>query len=816
MKYKNKITKILLNCYEFIPTTLLFLIIVLIMRGVETILILDKITLNAEIICRGFVTTLIMFCAFSICTFPLYFGIRLKSKKLSIIVTSIIYSLVFLFELSATIYSIQTGMLLGVEIFLRPFSETWQTIGSFMNIWLVLVFVFVIIACFIFASFLLVKRKWNKIVIICLSSIIIFFACCYCLLPTMLRPHHKNIPAVKNFITNKTNYLLANSIEYYRMNKEMNNGQNKDKNKKREIPYDEDKINEFLKDHPEWEVPDKHYPLERKNNPDNNIGHFFVKSDNIKPNIVLIIVESLGKEFADLNNYDVSFTPFLDSLANTGLYWENCLSTTPRSFGAVPALTGSVPFGNRGFQIGIMPAHNSLLSVLRNNGYTLNAFQSADFSFDGIGEFLTENKIDYLSPFYSQAEKDKDVHIRTNWGYNDSVMFNKSIGYLNEYALNKATFNLFITIQMHEPLSENNPYFINTIKKTKKMLDKLQPNIRKKIPYADNFLASVLFTDNALNNFFNQYKQREDFNNTIFIITGDHSSGKNCKIPIDYYHVPLIIWSPLIKENKKFSALVSHNDLTPSIVALLQKNFNFKAPEYVHWVGQELDTNINFTSNQKTTFLSYGREDRSFLYQDLFLEEGIVSKIINNCYSLKEDNYNLKSITEKLNSYMYVDKYTYVNNRLTKYPIYTNSKNQKLREIFLPDSIYMCFTKDTVKYPIFSNQVFKKSELKYINILMTFKVYIIKKLYLDWAPELIIDISNQDKNIFHSYYSYEKYIVNNKTETKKWLNVEVSKKINVETDLFDVNIFFNNTWGEEDDVYSMYIKDIHIVIDGEK
>jgi len=43
------------------------------------------------------------------------------------------------------------------------------------------------------------------------------------------------------------------------------------------------------------------------------------------------------------------FTPYLDSLTTKSLYWENFLSNTGRTFGVLPSLLGSLPFGKSGF-----------------------------------------------------------------------------------------------------------------------------------------------------------------------------------------------------------------------------------------------------------------------------------------------------------------------------------------------------------------------------------------------------------------------------------------------------------------------------------
>ena len=70
-----------------------------------------------------------------------------------------------------------------------------------------------------------------------------------------------------------------------------------------------------------------------------------------------------------------------------------------------------------------------------------------------------------------------------------------------------------------------------------------------------------------------------EYRNTIFILTGDHRLPE---IPmstrIDRYHVPLLIVSPLLKQPRMITAVSSHFDVAPSLLALLAHNAGIKTP----------------------------------------------------------------------------------------------------------------------------------------------------------------------------------------------------------------------------------------------
>jgi uncharacterized sulfatase len=63
---------------------------------------------------------------------------------------------------------------------------------------------------------------------------------------------------------------------------------------------------------------------------------------------------------------------------------------------------------------------------------------------------------------------------------------------------------------------------------------------------------------------------------------------------IDRYHVPLIIYSPMLQRTSQMSSVSTHFDISPTLLAYLHHNYKTKGPSLVSWIGQGLDTNRNF------------------------------------------------------------------------------------------------------------------------------------------------------------------------------------------------------------------------------
>ena len=109
------------------------------------------------------------------------------------------------------------------------------------------------------------------------------------------------------------------------------------------------------------------YPLLHRENTPDALGPYF-NTGKRSPSLVFIVVESLGRAYSGQNASLGSFTPFLDSLMQKSLYWENNLSTSGRTFQVLPSVLGSLPFGEKGFaEMGDqMPDHLSMISLLKN------------------------------------------------------------------------------------------------------------------------------------------------------------------------------------------------------------------------------------------------------------------------------------------------------------------------------------------------------------------------------------------------------------------------------------------------------------------
>ena len=178
-------------------------------------------------------------------------------------------------------------------------------------------------------------------------------------------------------------------------------------------------------------------------------------------------------------------------------------------------------------------------------------------------------------------------------------------------------------------------------------------------------LATVLYFDDALRNFIKEFSKRKDFKNTIFIITGDHRMPE---IPIstqlDRFHVPLVIFSPMISKPQKFSSVSTHFDILPSLLAFLRENYNMKMPSYVSWIGHGLDIEPAFRNIHSYPLMRNKGEFVDYIDKLDFLSKSTLYTVYRTLDIEPENNDNNQMIVRKFEDFKTKNNFACKKNRL--------------------------------------------------------------------------------------------------------------------------------------------------------
>ncbi|ERM81588.1 hypothetical protein P872_20085 [Rhodonellum psychrophilum GCM71 = DSM 17998] len=411
------------------------------------------------------------------------------------------------------------------------------------------------------------------------------------------------------------------------------------------------------------------YPFLHENNYPDVLGPFFNEFDSI-PDLVFIIVEGLGKAYSGEDAYLRSFTPFLDSLANHSLYWKNNLSTTGRTYGILTGMFGSLPFSKNGFMENApnLPKHSSLFSLLKHNGYYTNFHIGADINFDKVGSFLNYQQVDRILDLTS-FDPDFEVTPSTSgfsWGYPDKAVFENGMRKLPRNHP-QPQMTVFQTQTSHDPFIIPNEekyqamlltHLTNTLK--------VKPSEMASYLSYKSLYASVLYVDEAVKEFFEEYKKMPKYENTIFIITGDHRLPE---IPmatrIDRFHVPLMIYSPKLSRTKRIHGVSTHFDIAPSILSFLSSRYPMDLPSAVAWKGSVLDTAANFQSFISVPLMRNKTQLKEYISGEYLISENELYKISDNMNIDIVQEIGLKDkISGKFENYKNSNTYSIESDRL--------------------------------------------------------------------------------------------------------------------------------------------------------
>lgn len=364
---------------------------------------------------------------------------------------------------------------------------------------------------------------------------------------------------------------------------------------------------EYQKVFPGRDYISSQYPFLHHTEYKDVLGKYFNK-DTASPNIVVLIVEGMAGRFIHPIR-GVNFMPFMDSLSQQSLYWDKFFTDGERSFAVVPSLTGSLPYGEKGFTLmEKMPYHFSLVNVLKRNNYFTSFYYGQGAWFHRKDYYFGQNNIDLIMDNHKYDPDFKKIIVGSFfWGYNDHDLFTQYLR-TTDTLQNRRRLDIFFTGSSHSPFEIPDADHYQQL--LEERISHCSAEDQEYFNTYGKYYRSLLFVNDAIRYLVSEYKKRPEFKHTVFIITGDHPMSE---IPIENslkrYHVPLIIYSPLLKEHKTFHGSSSHLDIYESLLGFLHRNYGTKVPAVSAALGSYLDTSTctyNF-KNKNIAFMNTNR-----------------------------------------------------------------------------------------------------------------------------------------------------------------------------------------------------------------
>lgn len=275
-----------------------------------------------------------------------------------------------------------------------------------------------------------------------------------------------------------------------------------------------------------------------------------LRNSERRDNIVIIIVESLSAEYTGIGNPHQGYTPFLDKLSERGIFFKNSFANGRRSIDAPPSILAGLPhLRDETFYCTQFKHLHGIGSLLKEQGYNTSFFhggRNGTMYFDVFSQRMGFDR------YYGLNEYPKPEDSDGIWGIYDEPF----LQYMAEELSRRQ--QPFASVVF--TLSTHNPY-------------KIPPQYEGVFPKDDLPIhETVGYLDHALKKFFETAEKMPWYNNTLFVITGDHIGPPRTIYPrlIDNYRVPLIFFHPSRKLPKvNTDRITQHVDIGPSVLDFL-------------------------------------------------------------------------------------------------------------------------------------------------------------------------------------------------------------------------------------------------------
>ncbi|MUP39682.1 LTA synthase family protein [Labilibaculum euxinus] len=280
--------------------------------------------------------------------------------------------------------------------------------------------------------------------------------------------------------------------------------------------------------------------------------------DDKKYNVMLITVESLSGSFFTRFGGKDNITPNMDTIVQQSLFFTNFYATGTRTVRGMEALTLSLP-PTPGFSIVKRPKNEGMFTlgnILTSKGYNSSFIYAGNGYFDNMNYFFGNNGYNVVD---RNDFLDSEITFENAWGVCDEDLFAKACQVADSsYKEGKPFHNFIMTTSNHRPYT--------------------YPDSKIDIPSHTGRNGAVKYTDYAIAKFLREAKDHEWFKNTIFVIVADHcaSSAGKTSLPVNKYHIPLIIYAPNIIQPSENNTLSSQIDFAPTILGLLNMDYTSK------------------------------------------------------------------------------------------------------------------------------------------------------------------------------------------------------------------------------------------------
>ncbi|MBK8498080.1 MAG: sulfatase-like hydrolase/transferase [Flavobacteriales bacterium] len=268
-------------------------------------------------------------------------------------------------------------------------------------------------------------------------------------------------------------------------------------------------------------------------------------------NVVILIVESLGREYLSAISSETPYMPFLDSLCARSLVFTNAFANAEGSNKGNCAILAGIPSFTDDAFMNTAYADNKVEGLgtrLKELGYSTAYFHgglNGEFKFDSFSKACGFDR------YYGKDEFGNDDFYDGHWGVYDEEFLQFAAERMSEMPQPFCT--AFFTLTTHDPFP-------------------IPARYKGRFPKGTQAIHEALgYADMSIRRFFERASREAWYANTLFVITADHTFKYNqhpqwYHNPAGQFAVPILFFTPDGSLNGTDPRVAQQLDILPSVL----------------------------------------------------------------------------------------------------------------------------------------------------------------------------------------------------------------------------------------------------------
>ena len=290
-----------------------------------------------------------------------------------------------------------------------------------------------------------------------------------------------------------------------------------------------------------------------------------------QPNVVLVFLESFAAYKTSLSGNPLGTTPFFDSLAREGIWFDHLFSPHGETARGVFAVLTGIPDVDTSDTSSRNPQAVKQYTIINSfKGYEKFYFIGGSLSWANIRGVLRSN-----IPDLRIYEEENYTSPRNNvWGISDTRLFGEAVKVFNQQQ--KPFIGIIQTSGNHRPYTipaEDTDFQIKT----------LPQSVLEGNGFSSNEEYNAFrYMDYSISRFITNARQQAWFSNTVFAFFGDHGVPGNAgpqmppawtTLGISAVHTPLVLYAPKLLSPARYHLPGSSIDILPTVAGLMNRSY---------------------------------------------------------------------------------------------------------------------------------------------------------------------------------------------------------------------------------------------------